>query len=283
MRLYANCYELLSEVYREVVEMGILVKPKSMQNKIVEGNEDYHTKEIRSYQYNLLSLSLENLLFNPIEVKDWANAEFAERVINGKNSTLGYTDTVEFRNGYSHTTKINPEGYVNPGTAWLLREDVWKQFLVESSEGPKFDYSYNERLQWLGSLGRIIEELERNPDTRQAVLSIYSKSDILYMGGKRRIPCSMYYNFHIRPDATGEPRLYIIYHQRSADAVVHFGNDIWLAWKLMEYVASKVGVKPGNLIHNIDSLHVYKKDWVKLEEMRNNLPSRYNKLYKDEE
>ena len=59
MRLYANCYELLSEVYREVVEMGILVKPKSMQNKIVEGNEDYHTKEIRSYQYNLLSLSLE--------------------------------------------------------------------------------------------------------------------------------------------------------------------------------------------------------------------------------
>ena len=270
MRIYANCYELLSEIYREVVEMGILVKPKSMQNKIVEGNEDYHTKEIIGYQYNLLSLSMENLLFKSLEVRDWATAEFVERIWDNRNNN-------------SEIVPVNSDGYVNPGNAYLLRVDVWDQFLVDTKEGRKFDYSYNERMQWLGSLGRIIEELKGNPGSRQTVLSIYDKKDILYIGGKRRIPCSMYYNFHIRPDATGEYRLSIIYHQRSADVVTHFGNDIWLAWKLMEYVADKVGVKPGNLIHNIDSLHVYKKDWAKLEEMREKLPSRYNKLYKDEE
>lgn len=32
----------------------------------------------------------------------------------------------------------------------------------------------------------------------------------------------------------------------------------------MEYVAREVGIKPGYLYHTIDSLHSYKKDWVKL-------------------
>ena len=263
MRLYANCYELLSEVYREVVEMGILVKPKSMQNKNIEGNEDYHTKEIRSYQYNLLSLYAESLLFESIQVKDWANEELGERLLNPH----------ALFNKREEQSLLNNNGYVNPGKAWLLREDVWSQFLVDTKDGQMFDYSYNERLHWLNSLKLIIDELKRNPDTRQAVLSIYDKKDVLYIGGKKRIPCSMYYNFHIRPDVNGQPELCIIYHQRSADVVTHFGNDIWLAWKLMEYVAEQVGVKPGNLIHNIDSLHAYKKDWVKLEQMRDSLPN----------
>ena len=29
----------------------------------------------------------------------------------------------------------------------------------------------------------------------------------------------------------------ICYHQRSSDFAQHFGNDIYLAWRLMEYVA----------------------------------------------
>ena len=59
-------------------------------------------------------------------------------------------------------------------------------------------------------------------------------------------------------------QLNICYHQRSSDFVTHFGNDVYLAWKLMEYVAREVGTKPGYLYHTIDSLHSYKKDWVKL-------------------
>lgn len=74
----------------------------------------------------------------------------------------------------------------------------------------------------------------------------------------------MYYDFLLRENAKGETQLNLCYHQRSSDFVQHFGNDVWLAWKMMEYVAEKVGVKPGYLIHTIDSLHVYKKDWVLL-------------------
>lgn len=74
----------------------------------------------------------------------------------------------------------------------------------------------------------------------------------------------MYYDFLIRENARGEKQLNICYHQRSSDFVTHFGNDVYLAWRLMEYVASEVGIKPGYLYHTIDSLHSYKKDWVKL-------------------
>ena len=44
----------------------------------------------------------------------------------------------------------------------------------------------------------------------------------------------------------------------------HFGDDVYLAWCLMEYVAENVGVLPGYLYHTIDSLHCYKRDWDKL-------------------
>lgn len=266
MRIYENCHELLSETYREVVEMGILVKPKSMQNKNVEGNEDFYTKEIRGYQYNLLGLGKQNLLFESLEVRDWAEAEFIERISNAKHGDID-------------ESYYNSDMNINPGKAWLKRKDVWEQFLVFGHDNkPKFDYSYNERINWLDSLDLIIKELIRNPDTRQAVLSIYDKKDVLYIGGKKRIPCSMYYNFHVRQDGDNGLKLNIIYHQRSADVVTHFGNDIWLAWQLMLYVADKIWVRPGNLIHNIDSLHAYKKDWAKLEEMRNKLPERSKRL-----
>jgi len=44
MRIYGNCYELMSEIFREVWEMGSIVRPNSMQNKIVKDDDNYITK-----------------------------------------------------------------------------------------------------------------------------------------------------------------------------------------------------------------------------------------------
>jgi thymidylate synthase len=71
----------------------------------------------------------------------------------------------------------------------------------------------------------------------------------------------MYYDFLIRENGKGEKQLNICYHQRSSDFCMHFGDDVYLAWRLMEYIAKELDVKPGYLYHTIDSLHVYKKDW----------------------
>lgn len=263
MRIYSDARELMSEMGRDLWEMGKKVKPKSYQNKVIEGNEDFETKEIICEQYCLTSLNHEEYLFAYTHSKEWADTEFKERVF----------------------------GELNPGEAYKLRPEMWEQFLVNG----KFDYSYPERLNqtvsFRGSevtlLQAVAMQLAFDPDTRKAILPVFGsyvregytdigehvlteyERDIDRLDGSARIPCSMYYDFLIR-----DGKLNICYHQRSSDFVCHFGNDVYLAWRLMLHMTEMVNtvrrqvgakeIQPGYLYHTIDSLHSYKKDWVKL-------------------
>lgn len=245
MRIYSNSFELMSEMGRELNSYGQIVKPKTYQNKVIEGNEDFHTKELICQQYCLTSLGDPVWLFVFSHSKEWADAEFKER--------------------------IDTSGIINPGKAWELRKDLWEQFLVNG----KFDYTYNERMV---ILPYTIQLLKSDSDTRKAVLPIFNgngEDDTLYYHGNKRIPCSMYYDFLIRKNGKGEKVLHICYHQRSSDFIIHFGNDVYLAWRLMQYVAKEVGVKPGYLYHTIDSLHAYKKDWTALASNLEDLQEKY--------
>lgn len=248
MRIYDNAYELMSETGRNVWEMGIENRPKTYQNKVIEGNEDFVTKELIAESYCLTSLPDPDWLFVYTKTRKWAEAEFNERI-----SGL----------------------MLNPGKAWELNKEMWEEFLTQDDE---FDYTYAERIniesfnrfgneenRWRTYLEDVIRLLKYDNDTRKAVLSIFNPQiDKDRLDGFARIPCSMYYQFLIRPNGKGEKVCNIIYNQRSADFVAHFGDDVYLAWRLMEYVAEKVGVKPGYLYHQIGSLHSYQRDWWKL-------------------
>jgi len=218
--------------------MALVVKPNSYQNKKIKGDPNYFTKEIQHYFYALTALPDPwNLFLWEDEIaREWCIAEFSERV---------------------------SQPPANPGTAWQIRAGVWAPFLVEG----KFDYSYAERLHYNNNLNRIVEELGTNSDTRQAWLPIFNPDDVQHMGGKKRIPCSLGYHFMIR---NGE--LSMTYIQRSADYFQHFGNDIYLAWLMLDYVHQlllhgfELKVERGYLFHHIFSLHSYAKDWPKLAE-----------------
>lgn len=256
MRIYDNCYELMSETGRNLWEMGNIVKPKHYQNKDINGNEDFVTKELICEQYCLMSMPDPQWLFIFMEeeAREWAEAELKER-LSGER--------------------------INPGEAWKIRRGIWEEFLVDGKS--RFDYTYPERINEVvlfeghevTKLKAVVNLLKKDPDTRKAILNIYGGygstdgsfmdiRDASKLDGHARIPCSMYYDFLIRDNAKGEKQLNICYHQRSSDFVTFFGTDVWFAWKLMEYVAAEIGVKPGYLYHTIDSLHCYKKDWVNL-------------------
>ena len=242
MRIYSNAYQLMSEMGRDLWEMGHENRPKTYQNKVIEGNPDFITKELICEQYCLTKMPDPEWLFIYTNTHWWADAEFAERV-SGKP--------------------------VNPGEAYKLNRKMWDEFLVNG----KFDYTYSERFSDITSyknrtttrLEAVISLLKDDNDTRKAVLPIFGSGsghyDYDYYDGTARIPCSMYYDLLIRLNAKGEKQLNLVYHQRSSDFVGHFGDDVYLAWRMMEYIAEHVGVKPGYLYHVIDSLHCYQRDW----------------------
>jgi thymidylate synthase len=223
MRIYVDWPECYEEVKRDLAEMGILVKPKTMQDKVIENNEAYETMELQNYSYSLL-----NAKSNAITrvVQPWADAEFEER--------------------------INPAGNINPGEAWKLREDVWTEYLHNG----KMAYTYNERIMFNNQLNKIIKRLKEDRDSRQLWLSIWNPAiDPDKLGGVSRVPCSLGYNFQFR-----DGKLNMHYVMRSCDFNTHFINDVYLAIKLLEYVAKECGMEVGSFTHTMFSLHVYRKD-----------------------
>lgn len=243
MRFYENARELMSEMGRDLWEMGLLNNPKTYQDIVIEGNEEMSTKELICKQYCLTKLDDPEYLFAYTNTKEWADAELDERLTTG----------------------------FNPGKAWTLNYPMWNKF-IDPKTGT-FSYTYSQRFgerviyknhHNISNLEAVIRLLRDDPDTRKAVLSVYRKDiDSNHYEGDARIPCSMYYDFLVRDLGSG-PQVNIVYHQRSSDFINHFGDDVYLAWGLMQYVAEELGIKEGYLFHTIDSIHAYKKDWFKL-------------------
>jgi len=245
MRIYQNMREAMNEIKRDLAEMGVVVRPHTMQNKDVRGNSDYDTFETQNYCYCILDMGDKDRLVPHLE---WCKAEHAERV---------------------------DPNYMNPGKAWELRADVWKEFLrpiKDMIDAPEykddgrfwdhvppnveddymvFEYTYNERLQW--QIAGIVEELKVNPDTRQAIIQVHNREVDASRMRKFRIPCSMSYQFMIRGG-----KLDVIYYLRSSDYNTHLAHDLWLCDELRNHIAKEIGVPPGILFCNEGSLHVYK-------------------------
>lgn len=227
MRLFAGCYEAIREIERDLYELGTEVHPESMQDIVTKGNKDYSTKELQGYYYSITDGRDKDKMLEYMKLPvDYAIQE--------------------------HNDRTNAGAYpMNPGNSYKLRENVWSQFLHDG----KFSYTYNERLNKLRQVQYVIEELERHPNSRQAIIHIHETEDILNMGGKRRVPCSLMYQLMIR-----NGRLDLYYFQRSGDLLTHLPYDIWLALAFKEYVASRLTVMDGYLHHFVTSLHAYRKD-----------------------
>lgn len=226
MRIYQSCYEMVREVEREIAEMGITYQTQTVQDKHVGDDLDFMTKELVGYVYQLSRYDdLEALLDYMKMPVNWVAAETAERL------NLSLSDK-------------------NPGTAYKERWEFWNEYLRNGV----FAYSYPERYHW--QIPYIIRELIYKPNTRQAMLMMYSaERDIMGWGGQDRVPCSISYQFIRRGD-----QLDIIYNQRSCDFINFFASDVVITIELLKYIANAVGIKPGFFIHMIGSLHAFAKD-----------------------
>lgn len=100
---------------------------------------------------------------------------------------------------------------------------------------------------------RVISHLREKSDTRQAVIQIFDRSDIVE--AHKDVPCTCTLQFMLR-----ENRLQLITTMRSNDAWLGLPHDIFCFTMIQELVARSLGVELGAYKHFVGSLHLYATD-----------------------
>ena len=170
---------------------------------------------------------------------------------------------------------------LNPGDEWrnwpyALSADKFR------TENSKFTHTYMERywpryagdsvqamhgIRYLyGDLRDVIEQLAKEPDTRQAYMPIWFPEDtgVKHRG---RVPCTLGYHFIMR-----DAQLHCTYYLRSCDFVRHFRDDIYMTVRLQLHILDALRkrdplwdtVQPGVFTMHIVSLHMFKNDYNRL-------------------
>jgi len=234
MRIYNEPVEMIKEVERDLFEMGIRYQTATVQDENVADNPDFMTIELMGYSYMLSSWddqSLDRLMDYNNNNLVWGKAEALER--------LGLL------RGYRY--------YPNPGHAWMINErsqKFWEKYIRDGF----LSYSYGER--WQQQIPYVIQELEKYPNTRQAIITMYDRHEDMHnWGGRDRVPCSLTYQFLLRDD-----KLSLIYSERSCDFIKFFSTDVYTSIILLDFIADRIGAVPDKFIHFLGSLHAFAGD-----------------------
>lgn len=298
MRIYTDYTEVISEIKRDLVEMGQPISTYSMQNKVIEWNLDYETKEITNYSFCLSNFdNIEDMIDYP---------EFEKAEVNRINNYFKNHSEENYIKWFKSTYNIDIIGSVkenwklilqkwlsddfiervqqnvNPGEARKIRPWVWEEFIHDDwfHSYKTFDYTYSERIK----LFDLLKEIDQHPTSRQYVFNIWDREDRFWVNGRRRIPCSLNYQILVRPnweiDDNGKPifAVNMIYNMRSCDFLTHFPIDIIQAVNLLKYITEHLNNTQnfkeydttkwhdtyalGKLYYNCASLHLYKKDLI---------------------
>lgn len=110
-------------------------------------------------------------------------------------------------------------------------------------------------------IGTVVELLKAKPNTRQAIVSMWNGGDLLHAtwGKKNDLPCTLNFQFLLRDNLT------MITTMRSNDVWLGLPYDVWAFTCIQRLIADKLQVKCGPYIHNVGSMHYYKRDEEKID------------------
>ena len=127
---------------------------------------------------------------------------------------------------------------------------------AEFADGDLVNSGYGPRLfDWDGmnQVSLVTELLRERPDSRRAVIQLYSKVD--FIGNHTSIPCTCTLQFMIRGGAL---RLFVT--MRSNDIFLGLPHDVFCFTMLQEIIATDLGVDLGTYQHAVGSFHLYDRD-----------------------
>lgn len=146
----------------------------------------------------------------------------------------------------------NPDEFVGKFTK------IWSDF-TEDDGTVAAAYGYRWRKHFgRDQLGQLVQHLEADPTSRQAVVVTWDPSDDGLTGDgliateKKNVPCPYTFTVNI----TGN-KLHLHNVIRSNDMMLGCPHDVAGFALLQHILAARLGAKPGTLTHSISNAHIY--------------------------
>ena len=126
---------------------------------------------------------------------------------------------------------------------------IWKNMQDENGYvNSNYGYQWNRN----GQLDYVVEELQVNPDSRRAVISLYDGKE--HPTYKLDTPCTLAIHFYIE-----DAKLQMSVMMRSNDLVFGFCNDQYCFSKLQMLIAEKLNIEVGTYYHFATNMHIYQR------------------------
>src|SRR5438132_939305 len=194
-------------------------------------------------------------------------AKKSDRTGTGTLSTFGYQMRFDLAAGFPLVTtkKVHLRSIIYE-LLWFLRGEanvrwlrenkvtIWDEWADAAGElGPVYGYQWRSWPgrdgQHIDQIGRVIDEIRRNPDSRRLMVSAWNVADLDRMA---LAPCHALFQFHV---AGG--RLSCQMYQRSADVFLGVPFNIASYALLTMMVAQVCDLGVGEFIHTLGDAHLY--------------------------
>jgi thymidylate synthase len=130
---------------------------------------------------------------------------------------------------------------------------VGPQFKNFAEDNGLFHGAYG--LRTVGQYDAVVERLKDDPNTRQAVVTIWNPQLDL-QSQKRDYPCTVLHQFRIRDN-----KLNMSVYMRSNDVWLGAAYDFFQFTRVQIAMASILGIEPGKYAHHVGSLHIYEEHY----------------------
>lgn len=190
-----------------------------------------------------------------------------DRTGTGTLSIFGHQMRFDLTEGFPllTTKKLNTRAIVHE-LLWFLRGDtniqylhdhgvtIWDEWADSRGDlGPVYGKQWR---RWEGSNGRsydqmsrLVEGLQKNPDSRRHVVSAWNVAEIDQM---KLPPCHCLFQFYV-----ADARLSCQLYQRSADVFLGVPFNIASYSLLTHMVAQVCGLSVGEFVHTLGDAHLY--------------------------